>query len=174
MNIPNTWKDLEEFTQWYIDNVYPMRVPENVRIWPTDFSYSATIFRQDVYQVEIYLARENFTSSRHTHPFEQKIIFLGGNFKGTRPAKNGNIVSKVFGSSPNENMDNELPGKDAFDVASILKPGEWHQIESGQQGFIFLNLQKWPSKEIMDSAVVHYGGESLGPEHDKIKYMENT
>jgi len=112
MNIPDTWNTLSDFTKWYVDNNYPILVPDNVQVFPTDVSYSVCVFRRDVYQVELYIAKPEFMSS--------------------------------------------------------LPPNHWHQVGSGMQGFVFYNCQKWPNVELMTSAVVEYGGESLGPLHKQI------
>lgn len=149
MNIPNTWQSLNEFTQWYIDNNYPILVPDNVQVYPTDVSYSVCVFRHDVYQVEMYIAKPDFMSSKHSHPFEQQIIFLGGDMWGNR--QNGRLQ--------------HLSDKDKNNVGVILPANQWHQVGSGNQGFVFFNCQKWPSAEMMTSAVVHYNGDALGELH---------
>lgn len=152
MNIPESWNTLQEFTQWYIDNKYPILVPDNVQVFPTDVSYSVCVFRHDVYQVEMYIAKPEFMSSKHSHPFEQQIIFLGGDMWGNR--ENGKLQ--------------HLSSKDKNHVGALLPPNNWHQVGSGSQGFVFFNCQKWPNTQMMTSAVVEYGGESLGPLHEQI------
>jgi hypothetical protein len=152
MNIPDTWHTLTEFTKWYVDNNYPIIVPDNVQVFPTDVSYSVCVFRRDVYQVEMYIAKPEFMSSKHSHPFEQQIIFLGGDMWGNR--ENGRLE--------------HLGDNDKNKVGHILPPNNWHQVGSGSQGFVFFNCQKWPSVKMMTSAVVEYGGESLGPLHKQI------
>jgi len=166
MEIPNTWPSLQHFALWYRDNNYPIRVPENVRVYPTDVSYSCCIFRQDVYQVEVYLGKPNFISSKHSHPFEQLIIFLGGHLEGTR--QGNNVLPAVLGSSITNTSSAEIPHKDFGKIGSILNSENWHEITGKDQGFIFFNLQKWPNTLSMTSAVVEYNGESLGTLHNKI------
>jgi hypothetical protein len=152
MIIPTTWSSLSEFTDWYSANNYPIRVPDNVQVFPTDVSYSVCVFRQDVYQVEMYIAKPDFMSSKHSHPFEQQIIFLGGDMWGNR--QNGKLQ--------------HLSDKDKFKKGDILPPDCWHQVGSGMNGFVFFNCQKWPSVQHMTSAVVEYNGDELGPLHNKI------
>ena len=152
MNIPDTWQTLQEFTNWYRDNNYPIRVPDNVQIYPTDVSYSVCVFRQDVYQVEMYIAKPEFMSTKHSHPFEQQIIFLGGELWGNR--QNGRLQI--------------LNSKDKNRIGDVLPMNNWHQVGSGSQGFVFFNCQKWPSRESMTSAVVEYNGDALGELHKKI------
>ena len=61
-----------------------------------------------------------------------------------------------------------LGDNDKNNVGDVLPPNHWHQVGSGSQGFVFFNCQKWPSVKMMTSAVVEYGGESLGPLHKQI------
>lgn len=168
MIVPDTWNTLSEFVSWYVENNYPIRVPENARVYPTDVSYSCCVFRQDVYQVELYLAKPNFTSTKHYHPFEQQIIFLGGHMWGKR----GNAVSESpivhLGKPLSSEMSSEMPSADSNKISGLLPTIHWHEVSAGEQGFIFFNCQKWQSKDLMDSAVVSYNGDSLGELHDKI------
>jgi hypothetical protein len=168
MIIPETWPSLEEFTLWYTENNFPIRVPETAKVYPTDVSYSCCIFRQDVYQVEIYLGAPNFVSSKHAHPFEQKIIFLGGHLSGSRGVEDISSGTGSLGSPITENSSSELPHPDTLLPGTILSIGHWHQVISHNQGFIFLNCQKWQSKNEMTSAVVHYEGDPLGSIHEKL------
>lgn len=157
MNIPETWPTLNDFTQWYKDNNYPIRMPHDAYVYPTDVSYSVCVFRQDVYQAEMYLARPYFMSTRHSHPFEQQIIFVGGDLVGRRGF--GDQVSPISSLLPSE----------GGMVGGVLPPQHWHEVGSGEHGFVFFNCQKWPNKEMMTSAVVEYNGPSLGEMHNDIK-----
>lgn len=163
MIVPETWTSLTEFVAWYRANNYPWRVPENVQIYPTDVSYSCCIFRQDVYQVEIYLAKPDFTSTPHSHPFEQQIIFLGGHMTGERSGETG-----TMGRDIDQCTNAQSVGRDSFRPSTPLPAGAWHQVSAGRQGFIFFNCQRWPSVEAMTSAVVAYNGEPLGHLHKQI------
>ena len=165
MIVPKTWSTLTEFVTWYKANNYPWRVPQTAQVYPTEVSYSCCIFRQDVYQVEIYLARPNFTSTQHSHPFEQQIIFLGGHMMGNR---DGITTSGSAGNDIDRCTDTQVPGKDSFGIGLPLLSGQWHEVSAGRQGFIFLNCQRWPSTEAMTSAVVAYNGEPLGDMHKQI------
>lgn len=174
MKIPTTWNTLQEFAQWYTDNKYPIRVPENARVFVTDVSYSCCIFRHDCYQVEIYLGSPNFISSKHYHPFDQLIIFLGGHLAGTRGTETTKQPYRESGQKIHENSSAELPHKDAYKIGSVLTTDQWHEVCSFDQGFIFLNCQKWYDKTKMTSAVVEYNGDPLGSLHqDLIKSWQD-
>ena len=106
--------------------------------------------------------RPNFLSSKHYHPFEQLIIFMGGSGKGRRGTNLNQEPSWV-------GLNSDLIGK----IQSVLKTNEWHQIKSGIHGLYFYNCQRWPDEKTMSSAVVEYDGASLGPLHDTIKNSNN-
>jgi hypothetical protein len=157
MNIPDTWNSLNEFANWYKLNDYPQMDSVHF-IHQTDVSLSITLFRHKCYQVEFYIAKPNFLSSKHYHPFEQLIIFMGGNGQGRRGV---NIDEETTWVS----LNNHVVGQ----IQPVLKTTEWHQIKSEQNGLYFYNCQRWPNENMMSSAVVEYNGISLGPMHDRIK-----
>ena len=157
MNFPN-WPNLIEFTQWYIQNGYPQILPSETKIYQTDVSLSVCVFKHQQYQVEFYIARPNFISSKHYHTFEQMIVLMGGTGRGRR------------GNSLDEESDwVELNTSCIGRPGTLLKPDQWHQIESYGYGLYFYNCQKWPKDKSISSAVVEYYGDSLGPLHDQIK-----
>lgn len=161
--IPETWATLKDFVQWYAGNGYPIRVPANVVVYPTDISYSCCVFRQDVYQVEMYMGAPNSVATPHSHPFEQLIIFLGGHMSGARGG--GPMVT----NGGKINRDAELPHHEHGRWGGVLPANMPHEIHGHEQGFVFFNCQKWPNKEMMSSAVVHYDGPALGPLHQRIQ-----
>lgn len=174
MFVPENWNTLDEFVAWYKYNNYPFRVPQNARIVPTDVSFSCCIFRQGLYQVELYLAKGNFKSTRHSHPFEQKIIYLGGHLSGKRGQDSHEFgPAQELGSPVLPSSSGEEPNHQAGLIGLSLLAGQWHEIEGKEQGFIFLNCQKWPNKEMMSSAVIEYDGESLGAIHDQVIRSKN-
>jgi len=124
--------------------------------------------------VELYLTKGNFKSTRHSHPFEQKIIYLGGHLSGKRG--HGEMEfgpAQDLGSPITETSSDEQPNPQAGLIGLALLSGQWHEIEGKEQGFIFLNCQKWPNKEMMSSAVIEYDGESLGAVHGKVIRSKN-
>jgi hypothetical protein len=159
MDIPNTWNTLEEFTDWYIKNGYPRKPPDPPEVYFTDVGTSIIIFRHDVYQAEFYIGGANFLTERHYHPFEQRIMSVGGTGRG----RSGRDIVK---DEPDWIMTDTFKKPN-----STLYPDQWHQLQSFNKGLYFFNFQKWPSVELMTSAIIEYGGKSLGPVHDKL--LEN-
>lgn len=174
--IPETWDTLEDFCQWYRSNGCPIRVPQNARVLSVEGSLTVVIFRRDVYQVELYLALPDVKAPRHSHPFEQKIIFLGGHFYGARGDRKSDgtfdepISSGWFGSSITENSSPELPHAHAGSAGILINEHQWHELAGDEvgQGFVFLNCQKWPNKETMSSALIEYDGELMDSTHEKL------
>jgi hypothetical protein len=74
--VPDTWDTLEDFAHWFKDHGYPMRVPANMQIYVTDSTYSCVVFRQDVYQAELYLVAPNIIGHKHSHDFEYISLLL--------------------------------------------------------------------------------------------------
>ena len=67
------------------------------------------------------------------------------------------------------NRDAELPHYQHGWMGGVLPVDTPHVIQGHEQGFVFFNCQKWPNKEMMSSAVVHYKGPALGPLHQRIQ-----
>ena len=87
---------------------------------------------------------------------------------GRRGIDNEATPLVLFGSPISNDSDMIKPHKESFTRTTNLPNGHWHEVASYDQGFVFFNLQKWPSREMMSSAVVEYGGEPLGPTHEQI------
>lgn len=159
MNYPE-WSDLLDFTHWFKNNGYPQNPPAAPKIYQTDVSISVCVFQHKNYQVEFYIARPDFESSKHYHNFEQTIIFMGGTGHGRKGLH--------LDEEPNW-----IPFRKEHIgvVGSILTPNQWHQIRSYHPGLFFYNCQRWPDTNNLTSAVVEYRGDSLGPLHDRIKVL---
>lgn len=155
--------NLEQFSQWYINNNYPIRIPQDAKVYVTDYTFSIPIFRDGPFQVELYLVKGNTTSPKHYHNAEQISIFLGG-LVNTRKGKD---ISEdpEWGSAGSSNPTySDFPSKDAGAVGKLLTTDTWHQIRTGNRGAVFLVIQHWDNSEIT-SAVIDWKGEPIGPEH---------
>jgi hypothetical protein len=76
--IPETWNNLEEFAHWFKSNGFPIRVPADMQVYVTEHSYSCVVFRQDIYQAELYMIAPNSIGTPHSHDFENLPIHMGG------------------------------------------------------------------------------------------------
>lgn len=156
------WDNLEQFTKWYIDNNYPFRPPAGEPVYVTDYTHSTIIFREDRYQVELYLMSPNWETPSHSHPgVEHKIIFINGTISGTR---NGKIVddSSIWHNLAKEDGTCVIMGN-----YTDFDPEDWHSVKLGDKGGFVLVTQKWEEGLKMTSQSVHYVGEPIGPEHEK-------
>ena len=162
--VPDTWNTLEEFAQWFKDNGYPMRVPANMQIYVTDSTYSCIVFRQDVYQAELYMIAPCKKSSPHSHDFENLPIHMGGHVTvWTRsPWQWGDLCH------PLSNITDNSPHPESEKLGMNLKIGESHNIDTHEQWCLMYVIQKWNDEEDMTSAVIHYIGQSMGPIHSEI------
>ena len=157
MIIPDKWNSLKEFALWYKQNNYPQLPPKISQVYQTDVSLSVCVFRHGLFQVEFYIAKPGFISSKHYHPFQQIIIFVGGSGKGRRGFNLNEEPSWV-------DMNFAQTGQ----IMNVLMPDQWHQICSSEHGLYFYNCQLWPKTIDLSSAVVEYDGPSLGPLHNEI------
>lgn len=155
MNIPDTWNNITEFTDWYQQNGYPRKPPNPHEVFVTDVGTSIIIFRHGLYQVEFYVASPHFTTSKHYHPFEQIIIFMGGDAEGRL----------------GKDLDEEPPWRPFRTLGQRLAPlamDMWHQLKVLDYGICFYNCQRWESEQAMTSAIIEYEGDSLGPMHQEM------
>jgi hypothetical protein len=165
MLIPQTWQTLEKFCNWYKLNNYPIRVPENATVYVTDTTYSCCLFRQDVYQVELYLCKPNFETEFHSHPFDQITIYLGGQMSGQKQ----NEEPGQFGSFNNfTSLNTESPNFYFGTIGSLLLADHDHKIQCFDRGAIFLSLQKWPDHAQMTGAAVMFNGPTVGSLHESL------
>ncbi len=164
ITIPDTWETLEEFAQWFKDNGFPMRVPADMRIYVTDHSYSCVVFRQDVYQAELYMIAPDKPGSPHTHDFENLSIPLWGHISGwSRTPDRYNHLCL-----PSSIIDKNLPHPESRKIGTSLKIGEAHNIDTHEQGCLMYVMQKWNSLDEMTSAVIQYNGKPMWPLHAQI------
>jgi len=157
MIIPDTWNNLDAFVDWYINNGFPRKSPTPSEVYFTDVGTSVIIFRHDHYQAEFYIGSPYFNTSKHYHPFEQTIIVVGGNGKGRR---GDSLEEEPVWSNIDHNQHNVR--------TEVLRYDQWHQLSSYNKGMYFFNLQRWPDKTKMSSAIIGYEGDSLGPVHDEL------
>jgi hypothetical protein len=141
LNIPETWNTLEEFVEWYMDSKMPLMIPIDSEVYFTDDASSLIMFRQDCYQVELYLNYPKSVVPMHSHPGMDLIAMQIGKMS---------------------NLKCGLPYK-------LLKDGEEHNgIFPSEKGTVFLTFQKWDLNVKMTSASVNWNGKTVGPKHQKL------
>jgi hypothetical protein len=148
--------ELTQFARWWLREHKPHRPPPDARVLETDHTLSMIVLREDNIQVELYLAKPNFQTPKHTHLFDSITIFNGGYMEGRR----GKELSEEpnWFSLDNSNID---------EIQPPLPTGWWHQLRSLDTGFSFYNVQHWKEHD-PTSATIGYVGKSMGPVHDKL------
>jgi hypothetical protein len=154
------WSSLAEFTQWYKDAGYPMRPPTEDPIYITDHSYSAIVYREGRYQVELYMLGPNWSTPTHSHPgIDHEIIFLNGTVYGYR---DGEKLQDAMAYTDVANPDGTNV---AFGQSHTFDGDGTHIVGTGPKGGLIAITQYWPEGIKMSSQSVHYVGEPIGPEH---------
>jgi hypothetical protein len=147
---------LEQFAQRWVDSGKPHRPPQNSRVIETDYTLSMIVYRQEGFQVELYLAKPNWSTPKHTHSFDSVTVFNGGKMLGRR----GVALDENPPWVALEDCDIDL-------VQPTLPLGHWHQIRATDRGFSFYNVQYWP-EEKPTSATIGYYGDAMGPVHQGV------
>jgi len=156
------WNTLSEFTEWYIKEGFPIKPPTTDPIYVTDHTYSAIVFRQGRYQVELYMLAPNWVTPNHGHPgVESKIIFLNGTIYGTR---NNETLPDAMEYTDLANPDGTNV---AFGNYLSFDSDDYHTVGAGHKGGLVAICQHWEEGLTMSSQSVHYTGEPIGPEHSK-------
>lgn len=166
LQIPKTWDNLEQFALWYKRNNFPIRPPADGMTYATEQTFSWVMFRQGQYQAEMYFAKPNTISTKHSHPFDQIVIFLGGKMAGSRGTEDWSTLGDPSSLPPGYDMD--LPGPDFGKLGKKLIAGEWHLLEAFEKGFCFIVCQDWKDKK-PTSAIIEYNGPSFGEEHKALQ-----
>lgn len=170
LQIPKTWENLEQFALWYKRNNFPIRPPADGRTYATEQTFSWVVFRQGRFQAEMYFAKPNTISTKHSHPFDQIIIFLGGKMSGSRGTEGWSTLGDKDTLPEGYNMD--LPGPDYGKIGRKLNSGEWHLLEAFDSGFCFIVCQDWGDIS-PSSAIVAYDGPAFGEEHKNLQESLN-
>jgi len=148
------WKDVDEFTTWYIENKYPFKPPAVDPIYKTTRnSLNMITFRENRYQVELVLLQPNseFEEPAEKTGVEQRLIFLNGSITGHV----GNSIA--YDSSPYVNKSNEDGTSVLFNV--VFKPGnqQLDKVVIGSHGASLFSAQYWNESLQMSSLAKHKG-----------------
>lgn len=150
LKVPDTWNTVRDFGQWYMAQNMPIRIPEDSAVFNTGQVTSFVSFRQDVYQVELYVVNPNIKAAEHFHPdIELFMCQIGAMNKGCALGFMG----------------------------PTLEIGKSHGTEfNSDSGAVFLTFEKWNPGVRMTSASVNWKGYTDGLLHDSLirKYYPNA
>jgi len=139
--IPETWKDIQEFADWLLENKMPLRFPQYPEVFLSDDATAISLFRKGRFQVELYLIHPQPVVPVHEHPGVEVIKFRAG---------------------VKENL---------FLFSDILRKGEAHgsgmKLEAEVRGFPLIAIQHWLTREPCTIASM-WKGYTAGPKHIEI------
>jgi len=139
--IPDTWKDITEFCNWWIDNNMPVMFPTSPEVFMSDDATAICLFRKGRFQVELYLIHPNPIVPAHEHPGVEVIKI-----------RNGKLGAK-------------------FIASSILHDGEAHgsgmRLEAETKGFPLIAVQHWKTREPTTIASM-WKGPTVGPKQEAL------
>jgi hypothetical protein len=139
-----------EFATDYKNKNYPHDFRLMKRVIVTDVSTSTLVWIDGQFLVELYMMHPNTIVKRHSHPFENITIFFSG---------------VITGSRQGNNVGHTLTELDHGRIGVPLPENHWHEFTVGNQGAVFYNISRWSNPTEMDSAIIKYHGEPLGPVH---------
>lgn len=152
IKIPNTWKTLEDFVNWYLDCRMPMMIPWDSEVIVTDDAAAISLFRKHPYQVELYLIHPKKFVPRHAHPeLEVITMYLDGG-KSSKPNKLR--IGSNWGLLYDKISNDETHGGTTSTQFS--------------QGYCLIAFEKWPENLNITSAAVQWRGELAGPIQEKL------
>lgn len=131
-------------------------IPGN-KVWLTENTASKLVWYEENIVIEEYYLLPNKFTPMHSHPFDNHIIFLGGDMIAWRELPDGSIRKVV------------MPDSQIGVLSSCCPRGCGHAFETGPRGSSIYNIQIWPHEiEDIASAIVNYYGDSMGPVHESM------
>jgi hypothetical protein len=161
-------KTSDQIIQNFIDTGYKhmANIPNN-KVFLTDNSCSTLVWVEDTVVIEYYFLFPNLETPLHSHPFNNKMIFISGELTAYR--KTPNIITVEGNWLPDMTYTKTFTDLDANYLSSNMPIGFEHGFTVGDKGAVIYNIQVWPeSVKNPLSAAVEYFGTSMGPIHEKL------
>ena len=153
LDIPETWKSVQDFADWYFESGKPMLVPWDAEIVQVDNSSSVTLFRQGAFQVELYIIHAGWGVPTHAHPGVDVVTVRlggGGSCGGPHPKFNTGLETGQF----------------------VLTPaGQKHTFPAQAGGFVLLSFEHWKTG-VPSSAAKRWQGSDIGPIHKILREQQ--
>lgn len=143
----NQFDDLCAFKDWWLA-VRPMNSPNDGTTFVAD-THGVVLFRQEPYQVEMFLVKPDSEIPPHIHP----------NVDSFEVYISGDITFMCNG----EYFDQNIIG----DTIRVL-PNSWHGGTFGKSGGCFLSIQKW-----MNGVKPKFVGDDWQDKENTSSYGEN-
>ena len=150
---------VEDFKDWWLSQGTPIAPPFENAVFFTEMTYAIVLFRHGIFQVEMYLIKEDTVSPTHNHPgVDSCFYYLTGNVEFGDAQGMFRDLSKMQGAQ--ENGLHRLYGQ-------TLSIGETdHSVRCFKNG-AYLSFEKWNTGK-PTAVAINWAGESVGKEHDKI------
>ena len=159
---------VEEFKNRWIKNNRPIRVPFKNAIHVTDIAYALCLYREENYQVELYICRADTESPMHSHPGVESIsMYLTGDLQFFREGEPLKDLSKY--QIEDANGFHPLLGC----ISEINDGTKEHALKIGKTGGAFLIFERW-SDQLPTSVTTNWKGELVGDIHKKTMESVNV
>lgn len=154
------WKNLNEFSQWFIKNNHPLRPPAYAPIYDTGYSLRHVIFREGRFQVEMCIVKPNsiFPMYDSKPGVNHCTLFLSGAFIGYKDDFVALDTSKM---ETNADGTSVLLNRTFTDSQFDLD-----KLTIGDQGAAFMSLQHWENDIPMCSLPKFNGHQSIPTSKD--------
>jgi len=138
--IPDTWKNVEDFADWWFRNGMPIKFQESSEVFLSDDATSIALFRKGRFQVELYLIHPNPTVPVHEHPDVEVI--------------KARLDGKRYPYLSNTLHNNEAHG------AGL-------RLEAEDKGYPLLAIQHWLTRDPTTVASM-WKGNTVGPKQEAL------
>lgn len=160
-------KTSDQIIQEFINNSckHMNNIPNN-QVFLTDNSCSTLAWVEDNVVIEYYFLFPNLETPMHSHPFNNRMIYISGDLTAYR--KTPNVITNGDWI-PDTVYTKTFTDADTNFVSSNMPVGFEHGFTVGKKGAIIYNIQIWPeSIENPVSAAVKYQGTLMGPIHEQL------
>lgn len=145
----NDFKNVAEFTKWYIESGMPFNLKKNTEVFISDDATSSCVYRKGRFQVELYLIHPTPIIPEHEHPGVEA------------------IEVNMFTALNDTNMSNIDYLKDI-----TLKAGQSHgntiRAQAMSEGFVMLSAQYWLGNIPLSTIGSRWKGPTVGPLHEAL------
>lgn len=135
LEIPETWKDVKEFADWWMKAGMPIVFPPNPEVFLSDDATAVTMFRHGRFQIEMYMIHPHPKVPTHEHPGVE-------------------VIKMRLGNTKTPIMSNTLKEGESH--------GAGLRLEAEKLGFPLIAFQHWKTREPTTVASM-WKGPTVGP-----------
>ena len=147
--IPDTWDNVADFADWWINNGQPICPPKTPKVYCSDDAASVCLFRHGQFQVELYLIYPNPNLPVHEHPGVEVIEMRLNEYS----IIDGRAVVVQQYRSANPLQDGEAHGDGI----------NFKQTGGMDTGFPLLAIQRWDEGLTPSTVASRWKGKPVGP-----------